>query len=142
MTAGIKTHGTKIAISNGESPETFTNLGECRVVPQSGGTSGLIDASNHDTVGNMDYLAKDLSDGDEIECECNYVASDAGQNAFKAAYDSKTAYNFREILTNSTFFLFAGRVTGWHLDAGELDDIVKQKFTVKITGKVYGPTAV
>ena len=135
-TKGIKTHGTLIAISSGDSPESFTTLGECRIIPEVGGQAGLIDASNHDTTENMDYLVKDLADGSEISIEANYVADDAGQLAFKAAFDSKSQYYFQETLTNDDTFVFPGRITQWSVDAGALDDIVKRKFTIKITGAI------
>ena len=136
MTEGIKTHGTAISISSGDSPEGFLPLGECTVVPALGGSNALIDASSHDSEAYMDYLVKDLADGNEISCECIYVPDDEGQVAFKAAYDSKAPFYFLVVLVNGDQYLFPGRVMGWELNAGELDDIVKQTFTVKITGAI------
>lgn len=135
-TAGIRSHGLEFSISTGDSPEGFVAIAEAQVVPPLGGKNDLIDASSHDTVDYMDYLVKSLADGNELAVPCIYSEDDAGQIAMRAAYAAKTQYYFKVTLTNATYFTFPGRVMGWEIAAGELDDIVKETYTVKITGAI------
>ena len=136
MTLGMKSHGAGIAIGDGESPESFTSLAEPTDIPAVGGKSGLIDASNHDSVGYMDYVPKDLADGNELAFAANYIEDAAGVSAFDAAFASKSQYNFKYTLSNGEYFIFPGRIIGWDLDGGQLDDMVKVTYTVKIVGYV------
>lgn len=136
MSDGIKTHGLAFAISDGDSPENFTDIAEVQVVPPLGGKNDLIDASSHDSVDYMDYLVKSLADGNELAVPVIYVEDDPGQLALRAAYADKAQYYFKYTMTNSTYYTFPGRIMGWEIDAGELDDIVKENFTIKITGAI------
>lgn len=138
MTSGIKTFGTKIGIGNGSSPESFTNLSEGRVIPAIGGTYGLIDCSNHDTVDTNDYISKALQDGDEMKVEANYIPGNASQALFRAAFENKTANNFKITMSaTTTYFIFQGRVVNWTVNPSELDDIVKLEMTIKRTGYIF-----
>lgn len=136
MTSGIKSHTTKIGIGDGASPEVFSNLTEGYVVPAFGGTKGLIDFSNHDTVDMKDYQVQDLAEGDQMECEANYIPGNVNQGLFKTAYDNETEDNYRVLMRDGTTFVFAGRCLGWHVDPSELDGKVKIKFSVKVTGTI------
>lgn len=135
-TSAIHSHGTKIGIGDGASPEVFSYLPEGTSIPAFGGSSGLIDASSHDTTGFKDYLPQMLAEGDELEISGNYIPNDADLAKFKAAYTAKTAKNFHVPLVESGgSWIFSGRVLGWKVDPSELDGLVKNSFKIKMTSE-------
>jgi hypothetical protein len=136
MTQGVKSHGAGFAIGDGASPESWTALSEPRTIPELGGKSGLIDASNHDSTSYMDYMPKELADGNEIQVESNYIEDNAGIAAFDAARASKAQYNFKYSLSNGEYYIFPGRVIADDIAGGEMDDMIIQKYTIKIVGHV------
>jgi hypothetical protein len=134
-TRGIKSHGTKLGIGDGASPEVFSNLPEGTAIPSLGGTKGLIDATSHDTVGFMDYIPKALADGNELKISSNYIPGDANVAKFKAAYGDQAHHNFKSTLSDGTTFLFPGIVSSWEVDPSEMDGMVKASFSIKIVGE-------
>jgi hypothetical protein len=135
MTEGIHSHGTKLGIGDGASPEVFSNLPEGTAIPAFGGTVGLIDATSHDTVGFKDYLPQAVAEGEELEVTSNHIPDDADVAKFKAAYTAKTAKNFLITLSDGGKYLFPGIVLGWKIDPSELDGLVKSSFRIKMTGE-------
>lgn len=136
MTSAIHSHGTKLGIGNGASPESFSDLPEGTVVPAFGGTAGLIDVSNHDSVGFKEYLPQSLAEGEELEVTGNYIPNDATVALFKAAYTAKNAYNFKVTLSDSGgSWIFPGIVLAWKVDPSELDGKVANSFRIKMTGE-------
>lgn len=135
-TAGIKTHGTKIGIGNAASPEVFSDLEECFMIGQLGGTTGLIDFSSHDSVAYKDYLAQSLAEGNELPLQANYVDGATAATAFAAAYAAKTAYNFKITMTNAKTRTFPAIITAWNEDFSELDGRVTCSFTLKLVGAI------
>jgi hypothetical protein len=134
-TKGIKSHGTKLAIGDGASPEAFSNLPEGTAVPAIGGKKGLIDATSHDTVGFMDYIPKALADGNELKVTSNYIPKDANVAKFKAAYIDQLHHNFKSTLVDGTTFVFPGIISEWEVDPSEMDGMVKASFSIKIVGE-------
>ena len=134
-TKGIKSHGTKLGIGDAASPEVFSNLPEGTAVPTIGGKKGLIDATNHDTVGFMDYLPKALADGNELSITSNYIPGDLNVAKFKAAYSDQLHHNFKVTLPNTTTIVFPGVVTSWEVNPSDMDGMVKGGFGIKIVGE-------
>lgn len=134
MTEAIHSHGTKLGIGDGLSPEEFTNLPEGTAIPPFGGTKGLIDASNHDSVAFKEYLPQKLAEGDELDVVSNHIPGDTDVAKFKAAYDDEEEHNFKITMSNSDVYVFPGIVLAWHIDPSELDGIVKSSFRIKMTG--------
>lgn len=136
MSLGEKSHGAGFAIGNGASPEVFTSLNEPTNIPPLGGTSGLIDASNHDSVDYMDYLVKALAEGNEIKVQANYIEDDAGLTAFDAAFADKAEHNFKYSLANGEYYIFPGRCLSWDIIGGEMDDMIRVEYGIKIVGAI------
>ncbi len=141
MTQGIKSHGTLIAIGDGQSPEAFTKIDEATAIPAIGGGKGLIDMSNHDSVGYKEYFVADLADGDEINVECNEIPGNPSQELVRAADAVSAQKNWKVTYRDGTTEVFAGVITKLHTDAGELDGRVKFTFSVKIAGDVVRTVA-
>lgn len=135
-TAGIKSHGTKIGIAAGTSPETYLELEECFAIGQLGGTTGLIDFSSHDSVDFRDYLAQSLAEGNDLPLQANYVEGAAAAAAFEAAYNDKEAHDFCLTLTNDKTRTFPAIITSWNEDFSELDGRVMVNFTLKLVGTI------
>jgi len=134
-TSGIKSHGTKLSIGDGGSPEVFSNLPEGTAVPVFGGTKGLIDATSHDTTGFMDYIPKAVADGNELKITSNYRPGDTDVAKFMAAYTDQLHHNFKVTFSDTKTATFAGIVLGWEVDPSELDGMVKASFTIKMTSE-------
>ena len=107
MTQGVKSHGAGIAIGDGASPESFTSLVEPTDIPALGGKSGLIDASNHDSVGYMDYVPKDLADGNEIKVQATILRMIVGWLLLMLLLpvSQSITLNTASVMVSTTFFL-------------------------------------
>ena len=136
MTQGIRSHGTKLSIGDGVSPEGFTLITERFAIPPIGGRGDLIDMSNHDSVAFMEYLPKSLEDGNELTIECNEIPGDTAQDLVRTARANKTTDNWQVEYVDGTTETFPAIVLGLETDPGELDGRVVFRFFLKIVGAI------
>lgn len=136
MTQGIKSHGTKIAIGDGASPENFTTITEAFAIPAVGGTKGTIDMSNHDSVGFKEFLTQDLADGLELAIKCNMIPDDAAQELVVAAWENSTQNNWEVTFRGGKTRIFPAVVLHFDDDPSELDGRTVFNFTLKIAGNI------
>ena len=136
MTQGIKSHGTKIAIGDGASPEVFTTITEAFQIPAVGGTKGQIDFSNHDSLNFKEFQMEDLAEGLELAVKCNMIPANASQELVVAAWVAASVNNWRVTLRGGKTRIFPGVVLHVDDDPSELDGRTVFNFTLKIAGDI------
>jgi predicted secreted protein len=136
MTAGIKSHGTKIAIGDGASPEGFTTITEAFTIPAVGGTKGTIDMSNHDSTGFKEFLMQDLAEGLELAIKCNMIPDNTSQELVVTAWENSSIDNWRVTLRGGKTRIFPAVVLHVDDDPSELDGRTVFNFTLKIAGDI------
>jgi hypothetical protein len=136
MTQGIKSHGTKIAIGDGASPENYTTISEAFTIPAVGGTKGTIDFSNHDSVNFKEFQMEDLADGLELAVKCNMIPDNASQELVVAAWVAASVDNWRVTLRGGKTRIFPAVVLHVDDDPSELDGRTVFNFTLKIAGDI------
>ncbi|RPH38360.1 hypothetical protein EHM92_00315 [bacterium] len=141
MTAGRKAFKTKLYIGDQNSPESFFALPELFSIGAVGGSKELVDMTNHDTLGQYDYLVFDLEDGNEIQFEANDIHGDAQQGRFRTAYANAEKHYFQILDRNLDGYQFPGVITKLETDFSELKGKVVIRGTLKIAGTVTTVTA-
>lgn len=133
--ADIITQGTTIAISDGSSPETFLTIGEVVSIDGPGGNADVIDVSDLES----DYREKriGLLDEGQVTIEFKYDPDDTGQEAARAARNTREVSTFRITCPDSpaTTFTFQAYVSGFPLNFA-VSDVIRGTMTLEITGGV------
>ena len=86
---------------------------------------------------------KGTIDSGKVELVIARDESDTGQTALRAAAATWNAHNFKVELNDApvggtpTTFYFRGPVLSAKLSLGTADDVVKQTFTVAVSGQVF-----
>jgi predicted secreted protein len=135
MTASkaISTHPTTIDIGDGVTPtEGFTKIGDVMAFQGPGGNAKVIDATHLESTGKEKRMG--LPDEGQFTMDIAY-ADDAGQKACRDARAALEVHNFKVSFSDTSMATFAGFVLGFSV-SGNIDDIVKGKITVEITGLV------
>ena len=76
-----------------------------------------------------------LPDEGQFSIDLNYDPADAGQARLFSIRNSQTLGNFRVTYANGTIDTFSGYVLEFTTSGG-LDDVLKAKATIEITGAV------
>ena len=133
---------TLFKVGNGASPQVFTTVGEVTSIGAVSVKKGLIDVT-HMTSTAHEFIGA-LSEGQEIEIECNYIPANAQQNALLIAANTvSTAKDFRYVMPSGGSNLtlsFSGLVLGSSIGPTTPDTATKCKFQIKISGSVLGPS--
>jgi hypothetical protein len=135
--AAIKSQGCGIFISDGASPEVYTEIPDVMSITGPDGSASEIDVTC------LDSTAKEWLMGlpDEGTIGLDLVwggeTNNTNQVALRTARANQTITNFQMKLTDSpqSTYSFAAYVTGWSLSLG-VDDAVKCTVTLRITGAV------
>lgn len=122
------------------SPATFTDLEECFNISGLGETNALIDVTNFDSAGSMEFIGG-LADGQEITVECNYVQGATEQEAMVAAVKAKANLNFQIGYTGVSpddDYDFVGTPLEWTITPS-VDDKNVIAFRIKVSGAITTP---
>jgi predicted secreted protein len=141
MTASkaISTHPTTIDIGDGVTPtEGFTKVGDVMSFQGPGGNAKVIDATHLESTGKEKRMG--LPDEGQFTMDIAY-ADDAGQKACRDARAALRLTNFKVTFSDTSMAAFAGFVLGFSV-SGNVDDIVKGKITIEISGLVDWTDAV
>lgn len=134
--------GTVFSIgSTGETP-TYTPISELKTFSFSGTKNDTEDVTNSDSAGRAKEFIVTLLDSGEISIGGNYIASDAGQTAMVAAFNSGAILPFKIVLplapgqtTSGDTFTFIGAITEHTVDIS-YDKAVTWSGKCKISGLI------
>lgn len=84
---------------------------------------------------------KGARDAGTVEVTCGFDATDAGQTALRTAADDDVGYNFKvalnnKLATNGSVFYFNALVNGSPMKMGNVNDVVRQVFSLDVTSTV------
>lgn len=134
--------GTVFSIgTSGETP-TYTPVAELKTFSFSGTKNDTEDVTNSDSAGRAREFLVTLLDSGEVSISGNYVAADAGQTAFRAAFNTGVILPFKMVLplapaqtTTGDTITFNGLVTENDLDI-QFDKAITFSAKVKISGVI------
>lgn len=133
--------GTQTAVAF-SGPVTYTAVAELKTLDFSGSKNDVEDVTNFDSAGRAHEFEVTLLDSGEIKIAGNYITSDVGQAAFRAAFQSGVKLSFQMILplqagqtVAGETWIFIGAVT--ELDNTiSYDKVLQFSSTVKISGLI------
>lgn len=134
-TSGV---GVKIQIGDAAEPEVFTTIAEITDFNGPNETSPSIDVSNFDSEA-REFIAG-LKDGGEVTFSCNFVGSNAQQQALRTAQKNRVKKNFKILINDAaldadkTTIELAANVTGFSL-TGSVDAAIKAAISLKVSGE-------
>ena len=134
MTAANVSNWT-FKLGSAASPQVLTAIEEVTDMSNIGATNPLLDATNFDSNGAMEFIAG-LAEGDEFTIECNWLPNAAGQIIAYAAQEAKATRLFSATYDGvSPEKVWSGSVIclGYSL-APSPTEVNKVTFTYKITG--------
>lgn len=135
MSQAIESQGFKlqIAATAGASPLVYNDVGEITAFTGLDGSASEIDVTH------MQSEAKEflmgLQDWGGFNVDTNYLSSDVGQDAARAAKASRDIQDFKAIMSDMTYFTFRGFVLSAPISGG-VDAKVSGSFNIRISGDV------
>jgi predicted secreted protein len=134
--------GTIFSIGTTGATPTFTPVSELKTFAFSGAKNDTEDITNSDSLGRAREFLVTLLDSGEISITGNYVGGDAGQVAFRAAFNSGSILPFKMQLptapgqtTTGDLFTFSGLVVESNPDT-QFDKAITFSAKVKISGMI------
>lgn len=85
-------HESEFHLQSGDTPGTFTELGEILEVPLPAGAAELIRASHMKSQGFHDYIASPLQEGEEADVVMNYIPNSATDQLCRASKGKTRGY--------------------------------------------------
>lgn len=133
--AAVRTQGSLLKRGDGAGSEVFTTIAEIQGMTGLGsGEAKEIETTSLDSTG-VEMLIG-LADEGTMQADCNYVPSDAVQEALYADRTAGTLRNFQVILPGAVkTFHFAAYVKSFGLD-GKANDAWRGKISLRISGLV------
>jgi predicted secreted protein len=136
--------GTQTAVNFTATLLTYTKVAELKTLDFSGSKNDTEDVTNFDSAGRAKEFVVTLLDMGEIKISGNYIVTDAGQTAFRAAFLSGLKLSFEIQLpintnagqtTSGDVWTFLGAVT--ELDnTFAYDKAITFSATVKVSGLI------
>jgi len=131
----VKTQGSTLQLSDGASPEVFTDIASITSFQGPSGSRQVIDA----TVLASTAKVKDVGipDYGQVTFDFNFDASDTVLVDVWDNFIAGTSHNFKILFSDSprTQFDFSAYVLNFNYTAG-LDDIVRGSVTLEISGAI------
>lgn len=131
----VKTQGSSLQLSDGASPEVYTDI--ANVISYSGptGSRTVIDVTKLSSTGKEKDVG--IPDYGQITFEGFFDAADTVQIDVWDNFIAGTLHNWRLLFSDSprTQFDFAGYVLNYSYTSG-LDDVVRTSVTIEISGSV------
>lgn len=134
--------GTLFKIGDGGGPEVFTTVGQVIDVQGPNESRETVEATDHDTVAAMEYLAAALYDGGEVTLELHWdpaLATQGSATGLAALLRNGTKRNCQIVFPTSPArtFSFAAFVTGFNRSASsEPTAKLTGNVTLKVTGAI------
>lgn len=137
MSSGGYVGGNQLSLGSTGSPTDWTPLCEVTGMSGLGKTNELVEITTFCS-GGVKEFAPGLADGAEVTIEGNFVPTDAGLAALRAAVNSRQTRDFRLVMTDGTntkTFYFRGACLSWSITPSNTDKN-GISFTVKISGEI------
>lgn len=129
----IGTQGFKFEIGSSDSPPTFTEVKEVTTFKGFDGTAATVDVTH------LQSPAKEsipgLPDFGSYSVDVNYLPTDPGQQACRAAKDTQTKVPIKTTYKNGTIKQFMAYVLSAP-ESGGVDAKIDASFTLQVTGAV------
>lgn len=131
----FSSHGTKLKMGDGASPEVFATVGEVKDISGPAMTLNTEDATSHDSNGWREVVPTILEPGD-VSFDINYTGTTT-QAALRAAQLARTLASFQLVFpfTVEETHSFSGYVTSFEYSA-PVEGIVTASVTISVTGEV------
>ena len=135
----ILSQDTVIAVSQDESPPSFSDIPEVRTIGGPDGSAPTIDVTDLDSTAREYKLG--LKDEGSFQLGIMYIPQNAVHQTLRDAWSDRTALRFRLTFTDATTTVweFTGYVTGLAGNIG-VDTVVEATVGIKITGAIYQTT--
>jgi hypothetical protein len=133
MANAIETQGFTLEIGNGDSPLTFTEVGEITNFTAFDGAAAEIDTTHLQSTAKEFLMG--LQDFGNFNCDTNYLSADAGQVLVRAAKASRAVQDFKLTYSDATTASFQGYVLSAPVSGG-VDSKLDGSFSIRITGDV------
>ena len=138
-TTPVGTNATAVAFTG---PVTYTQVAEVKTLNFSGSKNDLEDVTSFDSEGRFKQYVATLADSGDCSINGNYITSDEGQGAFRAAFNDAPTLSFKIVLplqagqtVQGEQWVFNGIVS--ELDNGvQYDKIISFQSKVKCTGPI------
>jgi predicted secreted protein len=132
--------GTVLSIGTAGATPVYTSVSELKTYNFSGAKNDTEDITNSDSAGRAREFLVTLLDSGEISIAGNYVASDAGQVAFKAGFNSGLILPFKLQLpvapgqtTSGDVMTFLGLITENDISL-QFDKVISFAAKIKLSG--------
>src|SRR3954453_23195037 len=135
MSNALETQGFKFEIGNGNSPLTYTEVKEVVSFNGFDGKASEIDVTHLQSTAKEFLMG--LRDFGNFNLETNYLPSDPGQDAMRAAQASREVQDFKITFSDDTDATFQGYVLSNPLSGG-VDSKASGSFDIRITGPGTG----
>lgn len=133
MSEAIETQGFEIEIGNGDSPLTYMEIEEITSFNGFDGQAAEIDVTHLKSTAKEFLMG--LQDFGNFALEVNYLPQAPGQQAMRAAKQSRDIQDFRLTFSDNSQVTFQGYVTSAPVSGG-VDAKVDGSFNIRITGDV------
>ena len=130
MTSAVLGANSTLKLSDSASPEVYTTVAEVLRVGAIGSTAPEVDVTNLDSTA-KEYIGG-LPDGESVEFEVNWIASNTQQEALRDAV--ATTKNFQMVWPDSSQADFSMVILGFN--RGETTP--ESQLTASITGRITG----
>ncbi len=137
-TEGQIGYGTLIKLGDAASPEVFTTIGELFTIGPVGAEKPIVDFTHHESPNKFKEFRVGIAEGVEVVCNCNFIASNVGQDTVRTFFDAEDPINFQVVGpagTNAETAAFSALITQHDVDR-PLEDRQTFNFTIKITSSI------
>lgn len=131
--SAIETQGTVIAIDTGSGTPDWTHIKEVVTFSGFDGSAAEIDVTSLDSTAKEFLMG--LQDFGNFSMECNYLASDEGQSALRAAKAARSKEDFKITFSDNSTATFSAFVLSAGMSGG-VDAKMDTSFNLRITGDV------
>lgn len=136
MSNAVATQGFVLEVESAASPSVYTGVGEITSFQGFDGKASEIDVTH--LLSTAKEIRPGLQDFGQFSIDCNYIPTDAGQQALLAAKAAALLTHFRATYSNGTVVEFDAYVLSAPVSGG-VDAKMDASFTLRITGQ---PTVV
>ena len=141
----VSNFGTKLQVESTPESGTFTDIGECRVVPAPQENQDDIEVTHHGSEGYREYKPSGLKDRGELAVVVNSVPADSTQELLETLHQSGEERKYRIVRPNGiveTFGAYVKTISANDADA-QSPDAVQDTITFKLSGsssRSYDPS--
>lgn len=128
----------------GVTPIVYSPVAEIKTLDNTGSKNDLEEVTNFDSEGRFKEYIVTLADAGDLSIAGNYITSDAGQAAFRAAFNAGTVLSYTIVLPLQSGQSTSGEKWTFNGIVSELDNNVSydKALTFSAKVKITGPITV